>query len=97
MNTVKYHVVKVVHSAPGHFQKREISSRSAACYYQRNHKLKFVEGVSCVTQLSCVKPYYLPPADRPGTGDYKMPCVRVGVRASVRHIFTKAFLSLKIL
>ena len=45
--------------------------------------------------------YYLPPADRPGTGDYKMPCVRASVhawvRASVRHIFTKAFLSLKIL
>ena len=37
--------------------------------------------------------YYLPPADRPGMGDYKMP----SVRASVRHAFTKAFLSLKIL
>ena len=37
--------------------------------------------------------YYLSPADRPGTGDYKMPCVR----ASVCHVFTKAFLSLKIL
>ena len=34
--------------------------------------------------------YYLSPA---GTGDYKMPCVR----ASVCHVFTKAFLSLKIL
>ena len=45
--------------------------------------------------------FYLPPADRPGTGDYKMPSVRasarVCVRASVRHVFTKAFLSLKIL
>ena len=34
--------------------------------------------------------YYLPPADRPGTGDYKMPdvrpCVRAFVRPSVRHV-----------
>ena len=37
--------------------------------------------------------YYLPPADRPGTGDYKMP----SVRATVCHVFTKAFLSLKML
>ena len=56
MNTVKYHVVKVVHSAPGHSQKREINPGSAACYSQRNNKLKYVKGVSCVTQLSCVKP-----------------------------------------
>ena len=41
--------------------------------------------------------FYLPLADRPGTGDYKMPCVRASVRVSVRHVFTKAFLSLKIL
>ena len=26
--------------------------------------------------------FYLPPADRPGTGDYKMPCVRACVRSS---------------
>ena len=43
--------------------------------------------------FSCLKAhFYLPPAD---TGDYKIPCVRASVRASVRHVFTKAFLSLK--
>ena len=52
---VNYHVVPVVHSAPGHSQKRELSPRSAGCYC-RNHKLKYVKSVSCVTQLSCVQP-----------------------------------------
>ena len=52
---VNSHVVQAVHSAPGHSQKRELSPGSAGCYY-RNHKLKYVKGVSCVTQLSCVKP-----------------------------------------
>ena len=52
---VNYHVVPVVHSAPGHSQKRELSPRSAGCYY-RNHKLKYVKSVSCVTQLSYVQP-----------------------------------------
>ena len=40
---------------PRHSQKRELSPGSAGCYY-RNHKLKYVKSVSCVTQLSCVKP-----------------------------------------
>ena len=40
---------------PGHSQKRDLSPGSAGCYY-RNHKLKYVKSVSCVTQLSCVKP-----------------------------------------
>ena len=56
LNTVKCHVVKVVYSAPGHSQKRELSPGSAACYLQRNHKLKYVKSASCVTQLSCVQP-----------------------------------------
>ena len=56
MNSVKCHVVKVVHSAPGHSQKRELSPGSAACYVQRNHRLKYVKSVSCVTQLSSVQP-----------------------------------------
>ena len=57
MNThVNFHVVKVVHAAPGHSQKREISPGLAGCYSQRKYKLKYVKGVSCVTQLSCVKP-----------------------------------------
>ena len=55
MNThlaVKTHVVKVAHTAPGHLQKKEI----VGCYFQQGCKLKYVKGVSCVTQLSCVKP-----------------------------------------
>ena len=57
LNTyVNSYVVKVVHTAPGHSQKKEISPGSAGCYYQKEYKLKYVKGVSCVTQLSCVKP-----------------------------------------
>ena len=57
MNTfVKPHVVNVVRTVPGHSQKKEISPGSAGCYYQKGYKLKYVKGVSCVTQLSCVKP-----------------------------------------
>ena len=44
-----------VPSAPGHSQKKEISPGQAECHY-RNHKLKYVKGVSSVTQLSCVQP-----------------------------------------
>ena len=33
-------------------------------------------------QVSTLYTYYLPPADRPGTGDYKMPSVRASVRSS---------------
>ena len=51
---VNYHVVPVLHSAPGHSQKRELSPGSAGCYC-RNHKLKSVKSVSCVTQLSNVR------------------------------------------
>ena len=39
-----------------HSQKKEISPGSADCYYHKKYKLKYVKGVSCVTQLSCVKP-----------------------------------------
>ena len=35
--------------------KERVKSRSAGCYC-RNHKLKYVKSVSCVTQLSCVQP-----------------------------------------
>ena len=52
---VNYHVAPVVHSVPGHSQKRELSPGSAGCY-SRNYKLKYVKSVSCVTQLSCVQP-----------------------------------------
>ena len=53
--SVNCHVVHFVPSAPGHSQKKEISPGQAECHY-RNHKLKYVKGVSCVTQLSCVQP-----------------------------------------
>ena len=53
---VNSHVVKVAHTAPGHSQRKEISPVSADCYYQKEYKLKYVKGVSCVTQLSWVKP-----------------------------------------
>ena len=52
---VNFHVVQAAHSASGHSQKRELSPGSAGCYY-RNHKLKYMKSVSCVTQLSCVNP-----------------------------------------
>ena len=58
MNTyfkaVNLNVVNVVPSAPGHSQKRELSPGSAVCYYKK-HRLKYVKGASCVTQLSCVQ------------------------------------------
>ena len=58
MNTisnVNFHVVPSVHTAPEHSQKRDLSPGSADCYCREN-KLKYVKSVSCVTQLSCVKP-----------------------------------------
>ena len=68
---VNSHVVKVAHTAPGHSQSKEISPGSAACYfYKKEYTLKYVKGVSCVTQLSWVKPVtnvkkcYLKPACR---------------------------------
>ena len=45
---VNFHVVQAAHSASGHSQKRELSPGSAGCYY-RDHKLKYVKSVSCVT------------------------------------------------
>ena len=53
---VNFHVVTAVPTAPGHSQKRELSPRSPVCHVQTDCKLKYVKGVSCVTQLSCVKP-----------------------------------------
>ena len=54
---VNLNVVPHVHSAPGLSQKKDISPGLAACHLsQKECKLKYVKGVSCVTQLSCVKP-----------------------------------------
>ena len=52
---VNCHVAKVVQSASGLSQRKGVSPATADCY-QRNYKLKHVKSVSCVTQLSCVKP-----------------------------------------
>ena len=53
--TVNLNVVNVGPSAPGDSQKGELSPGSAVCYYEK-HRLKYVKGASCVTQLSCVQP-----------------------------------------
>ena len=51
---VNCHVAKVVQSASGLSQRKGVSPGTAD--YQRNYKLKHVKGISCVTELSCVKP-----------------------------------------
>ena len=56
LNSVNCGVVKVVRSAPGHSQKKEISPGAAACQISEKHKLKYVKRVSCVTHLSCAQP-----------------------------------------
>ena len=56
LNFANFHVVKSVPSAPGHSQKRELSPGVAACQTSRNYKLKYVNSVSCVTQLCPVQP-----------------------------------------
>ena len=54
---VNLNVVPLVHTAPGLSQKKEVSPESAVGFsHQKNYKLKYVKGASCVTQLSCVKP-----------------------------------------
>ena len=57
--TINFHVnlpvVNLVHTAPGHSQKREISPGAAGCQYKlKDCSLKYEKGVSCVTQLSHV-------------------------------------------
>ena len=56
LNTVNFHVVTDVPSAPGHSQKRELSPGAADYQISEYHKLKYVKLASCVTQLSCVQP-----------------------------------------
>ena len=48
-------VANHVTSAPGHSQKKEVSPGRADCQY-KSQTLKFVKGVSCVTQLFCAQP-----------------------------------------
>ena len=52
---VNCHVANLVHTAPGHSQRKELSPGSAGCYLIQE-KLKYVKGASCVTQWSCAKP-----------------------------------------
>ena len=54
LNFASFHVVKSVPSVPGHSQKRELSPGAADCQISRNYKLKYMNSVSCVTQLSSV-------------------------------------------
>ena len=54
--SVNLNVVTPVLTAPGHSQKRDLSPGPVDCYSLRDHKLKCVKSVSCVTQLSCVQP-----------------------------------------
>ena len=56
LNFASFHVVKSVPSVPGHSQKRELSPGAADCQTSRNYKLKYVNSVSCVTQLCSVQP-----------------------------------------
>ena len=56
LNFASFHVVKSVPSVPGHSQKRELSPGAADCQISRNYKLKYVNSVSCVTQLYSVQP-----------------------------------------
>ena len=51
---VNFSVVNVVHTAPGHLQRKERSPGAAGCC-QKEYKLIYMKGVTCVTQLSCVK------------------------------------------
>ena len=52
---VNFPVVKLVHTAPGLSQRKEVSPGATGCC-QKEYKLNYVKGVSWFTQLSCVKP-----------------------------------------
>ena len=54
--SVNLNVVTPVLTVPGHSQKKDLSPGPVDCYSLRDHKLKYVKSVSCVTQLSCVQP-----------------------------------------
>ena len=50
--TVNLSVVKLATSVPGHSQKKGVSPEATDCHCV-NQELKYVNSVSCVTQLSC--------------------------------------------
>ena len=51
---IDFSAVNHVLSAKGHLQRKDLSPAVVDCYHER--KLKYVKDVSCVTQLSFVKP-----------------------------------------
>ena len=55
-SSVNLNVVNPVHTVPGHSQKKGVSPGSPVCHMPTDYKLKYVKGVSCVTQLCCVNP-----------------------------------------
>ena len=55
-SSVNLNVVNPVRTAPGHSQKKGVSPGSPVCHMPTDYKLKYVKGVSCVTQLCCVNP-----------------------------------------
>ena len=52
---VNLHVVTPVPSAPGHSENKGVSPGVSDCQLTKS-SLKYVKGVSCVTQLPCVNP-----------------------------------------
>ena len=52
---VNLHVVTPVPSAPGHSENKGVSPGVSDCHVTKS-SLKYVKGVSCVTQLPCVNP-----------------------------------------
>ena len=52
--SVKFSVVNLAHIAERHLQKKDISPNVVNCYHQR--EVNYVKDVSCVNQLSFVKP-----------------------------------------
>ena len=59
--------------------------------YRRYSILQVMAILLKLLLMDLTKHFYLPPADRPGMGDYKMPCVRACVRSS--HFYTSLSIS----
>ena len=52
--SVNFSVVNLAHIAKGHSQKKDVSPIVVNCYHEREEK--YVKDISCVDQLSFVKP-----------------------------------------
>ena len=55
-----------------------------------NYSIPIVCLQDCSKMFSYYISYYLPLANRPGTGDYKMADERLSVHVSARHVLQKA-------